>query len=172
MGLVLTSRKVTWPPLKCMCSIGLNKLCAIEIAAEIEITTAHTSSKMRAEKGRTIFRHNLLPLASGTWSISFSSVGCQSIAYTLYILCSLVVLDLVSGNLPTPTSTTISLVQLQIPSVWLSEDFTMGLNSSLTLSSLYIYSWYTMYLWSSFQPGIPTRSVRKKGVVVAFVGMA
>ena len=43
-----------------------------------------------------------------------------------------------------PTSMTISLVQLQFSSVWLSEDITTGLNSSSTLSSLNIlYSLYS-----------------------------
>ena len=41
----------------------------METAVEIEITTVQ---KMRAEKGRTIFRHSQLPFANDAWSIGFS----------------------------------------------------------------------------------------------------
>ena len=56
----------------------------------------------------------------------------------------------VCENSSVSTSITILLVQIQTPSVWLSDNFTMGLNGGSTLSSLFIYSCSSIWLFDLF----------------------
>ena len=58
--------------LKCTCFITLNKLCAIEIAADIKITTARAGAKLRAEKGCHYLPAMLGPLALALLAIDQS----------------------------------------------------------------------------------------------------
>lgn len=95
------------------------------------------------------------PLLTVNWSPTYSSVVRMLI---LFFNRWLKVLD----NLPTSTSMTISLVQLQIPSAWFSEDFTMAVRHSLP--SLF-YSWFHVYI------GIPHHlfcSVWEEGLSARF----
>lgn len=92
MGLVLTFQKVIWLLLKCMCSLALNKLCAIEIATEIETTTARACAKMRANRAESSSNtacHHLPLILYLIQKFFFRMLYSHSLVWLLFFFCPL-----------------------------------------------------------------------------------
>ena len=123
----------------------------MEIAVEIKITTSRT----RVKKSENFLQTQPAGATRKTLSLHWllrRLPTCILVVQTWIFLFNKWLK--VSDNSPTPTSAMISLVQLQIPSAWLSECSTTGLNSGSKLSSphyllpsqLCIYSSYAVVL--------------------------